>query len=79
MATTFIADRVLAILKKGTRTSYMSGSIRKLGLSMRQYQRAIDVLRNRGLLIDSDLTAKTIETKSGKRRAWIATHQLVTR
>lgn len=67
------ADRVLEILQRGQRTSCDIAK-KRLGLTVRQYQRAIAALRDRGFPIDSDLTAVT---RKGTGRVWIATHQLV--
>lgn len=72
-----IADRVAAILQKGQRVNMVTAQAR-LGLSMRQYQRAIALLRDRGHVIDTDIAPKIITTSVGsKRRCWIATHQLL--
>ena len=71
------ADRVLAVLQKGQRCSAHIAKAR-WGFTIRQYQRAIEVLKGRGFAIDADLKVVTITNKDGhKQRVSLAVHQIV--
>jgi hypothetical protein len=74
------AEKILQWLSTNGRRSDCLLAQRKWGMSVRQYQRSIDYLRNeRGHLIDSDLREIERVVNGVRRSIYIASHQLLER
>lgn len=71
--------RVYALLASGKRLDYRTAG-KRLGISMRQYQRAISYLRAEGHPIDTDLARRYSTGRDGRPSEYTyAIHQLIAR